>query len=327
MPSHSKLARLQQFTTLASIACALAWLGWHWVESPIVAILGFVAISMGYSIVLAAEFVALRFMGGKGGVPRPTWGELIRAWLDETAVAPLVFCWRQPFRWREVPDHLEVRTDEPIRRGVVFIHGFVCNRGFWTPWLEELRRLGHPFVAVNMEPVFGSIDQYVDVIEDAVERVTRVTGRPPVLVCHSMGGLAARAWMRAKSGDPRVHHVITIGSPHHGTWLGQFSRTRNGRQMRLQSDWLRLLGAPAATHKFTCWYSNCDNIVFPAATAMLEGADNRLVLGAAHVELGYHPRVMADSLAIIAGDAPQRPDARRQASAPAGSSSNAFTRS
>lgn len=306
MPSRSKLARLQQFTTLASIACAVAWLVWHWAESPVVAIVGFGVILMGYSIVLAAEFVALRFMGGKCGVPRPTWGQLLRAWLDETVVAPLVFCWRQPFRWRQVSDHLEPRTGQPPRRGVVFIHGFVCNRGFWTPWLEELRRLDHPFVAVNMEPVFGSIDQYVDVIEDAVERVTRVTGLPPVLVCHSMGGLAARAWMRRKSGDARVHHVITIGSPHHGTWLGQFSRTRNGRQMRLQSDWLSRLGAPAAAHKFTCWYSNCDNIVFPAATATLEGADNRLVRGAAHVKLGYHPTVMADSLGLIAGDGPQR---------------------
>ena len=102
-----------------------------------------------------------------------------------------------------------------------------------------MRRLGHPFVAVDLEPVFGSIDQYVAIIDEAVERITRATGMAPVLVCHSMGGLAARAWLQAKAADSRVHHVITIGSPHHGTWLGRFSRVANGRQMRLDSGWLR----------------------------------------------------------------------------------------
>jgi pimeloyl-ACP methyl ester carboxylesterase len=106
----------------------------------------------------------------------------------------------------------------PARRGAVFIHGFVCNRGFWTPWLKELRARGHSFVAVNLEPVFGSIDEYVPIVEGAVQRVTQATGMAPVLVCHSMGGLAARAWLRAMSADGRVHHVITIGSPSRPGW-------------------------------------------------------------------------------------------------------------
>jgi pimeloyl-ACP methyl ester carboxylesterase len=304
MGSHSKLARLQQFSTLSVAGCALAWLAWQWPQAPVRAGVGFVVICMGYSFFVAIEFVALRFVGGDGSAPRPSWRELARAWLGETAAAATVFCWRQPFRWREVPDHLEAGPAQSMHRGVVFIHGFICNRGFWTPWLKQLRRLGHPFVAVNLEPVFGSIDEYVDIIEEAVVRITRATGVAPVLVCHSMGGLAARAWLQARTADARVHRIITIGSPHHGTWLGRFSHAANGRQMRLHSDWLRQLGAPGAVHKFTCWYSNCDNIVFPAATATLAGADNRLVQGAAHVELGFRPRVMAESMALITGDVP-----------------------
>src|SRR6185369_10614315 len=137
------------------------------------------------------------------------WGELARAWLRETLIAPIVFCWRQPFRWREVPDRYAAGPGQPARRGVVFIHGFVCNRGFWTPWLKELRARGHPFIAVNLEPVFGSIDEYVPIIEQAVRAIIDATGMPPVLVCHSMGGLAARAWLRAMAANARVHHVIT----------------------------------------------------------------------------------------------------------------------
>jgi triacylglycerol esterase/lipase EstA (alpha/beta hydrolase family) len=303
MKQRSALAHLLQASTILLAACAAAWLVWHWQSSRLVAIAGFVAIVMAHSLVLALEFIALKFAGRSDPAPQPGWRDLARAWVAESAAALRVFCWRQPFRWRAVPDQLEPPSEKPVRRGVVLIHGFVCTRGFWNPWMLRLRALGHPFVAVNLEPVFGSIDAYAPVIEDAVQRITHATGLAPVLVCHSMGGLAARAWLRAGSGPARVHHVITIASPHHGTWLAQFSHLQNGSQMRLDGPWIRELsqcGAANSAALFTCWYSNCDNVVFPASTATLEGANNRLVPGSAHVQLAFHPRVMDESLARIA---------------------------
>ncbi|MBI2769357.1 MAG: alpha/beta fold hydrolase [Burkholderiales bacterium] len=303
MREASSLARLQQVTTLGLLACASAWLLFHWSASPLRASAGFLLIVLGYSIFLGLEFIALRFAGRSDPAPRPRWGELARAWAGETLMAPRVFCWRQPFRWNEVPDNLDPAAGLQGRRGVVLVHGFVCNRGFWTPWLQRLQAQKRAFVAVNLEPVFGSIDDYVPLIERAVRQVTAATGMPPVLVCHSMGGLAARGWLRSMQADARVRHVITIGTPHRGTWLGRFSHFSNGRQMHLGSDWLGELGRYASPERhagFTCWYSNCDNIVFPASTATLPGADNRLVLGVAHVDLAFQPLVMDESLALVA---------------------------
>jgi triacylglycerol esterase/lipase EstA (alpha/beta hydrolase family) len=103
-----------------------------------------------------------------------------------------------------------------------------------------------------------------------------------------MGGLALRAWWAADGRDERLHHAITLGSPHHGTWLARFAMTRNARQMQQLSRWLQTL-APRETAarraRFTCFYSHCDNIVFPPSTATLPGADNRHVPGHAHVHL------------------------------------------
>lgn len=303
MMSHrSSLARLQQFTTLALLAGATGWLAWHWNESTSLAWAGAAIIIFGYSGFLALEFVALRFVNRSDPVPQANWSELARAWWGETLQAPRVFCWRQPFRWRAVPDQLG--PAQQGRRGVVFIHGFICNRGFWTPWLKQLKARGHAFAAVNLEPVFGSIDEYVPIIERAVLAVSAATGQAPVLVCHSMGGLAARAWLRARQADARVHRVVTIGSPHHGTWLGQFSHMRNGREMAVGNDWLQALqadGSPARHAAFTCWYSNCDNIVFPTSTATLPGADNRLLRGVAHVDLAFRPEVIASTLELLEG--------------------------
>ena len=300
--TRSSLARLLQALVLALLAVSAAWCAWFWPRSIGLAAAGFLAIALGYSGALAFEFIALRRVNRPDPVPPASRFALARAWLAETMQAPRVFGWRQPFRWNAIPDQVTDGGRSQGRRGVVFIHGFICNRGFWTPWLRQARARGHPFIAVNLEPLFGSIDDYAPTIDHAVTALTAATGLPPLLVCHSMGGVAARAWLRAGANAARVHRVVTIGSPHQGTWLGQFSRMRNGRQMASGSDWLRQLAADCAARAqpgFTCWYSNCDNVVFPSSHATLPGADNRLVTGAAHVELAFHPTVMAQTLALL----------------------------
>ena len=299
------LARLQQFITISLLAGASAWLVFFWKTSPLFALAGSAILAFGYAGFLALEFVALRFVNQGDPVPRPSWKELAGAWLGETLAAPRVFCWRQPFRPSVFPDQLSPLFVMHGRRGVVFVHGFFCNRGFWTPWLKRLQGTGHAYVAVNLEPLFASIDDYAPLIEDAVQRVAAATGRPPLLGCHSMGGLAVRAWLKAMKAEARVHHVVTLGTPHRGTWLARFSRVANGRQMQRASPWQLQLDRdmPPDRHSlFTCWYSNCDNIVFPSSTATLPGADNRLVHGAAHVQLAFLPQVMLATLAMVNGD-------------------------
>lgn len=296
------LASLQRLITLSIIAASFAWLLYFGRSAPLLGCAGFMAIALAYSVFLAIEFILARQVNKGDTVPQPTWRELLAAWLGESLTAPRVFCWRQPFRPNAVPDQLGPPARVRGRRGVVFVHGFFCNRGLWTPWLKRLQGSGRAFVAVNLEPLLGSIDDYAPQIDDAVRRVAEATGQPPLLVCHSMGGLAVRAWLKQMQAEARVHHVVTIGTPHRGTWLARFGQGRNGRQMRLLSHWQAQLdhGMPAGRHAlFTCWYSNCDNIVFPASTATLPGACNRLVRGAAHVQLAFVPRVMQATLALL----------------------------
>jgi triacylglycerol esterase/lipase EstA (alpha/beta hydrolase family) len=313
------LARLQQFTTALLLLAATGWLLARWNRSPVIALLGCALVVLAYTLFLAIEFVALWHFNQADPVPQATPRQLLRAWWGESVTAPRVFCWRQPFRANAEPDYLPGNG----RRGVVLVHGFACNRGLWTPWLTGLRTQGHAFVAVNLEPLFGSIDNYAPAIDAAVEQVRRDTGLAPVLVCHSMGGLAARAWLRwwverHPRAVPAVHHVVTIGTPHGGTWLARFSHVTNGRQMRLASRWTQQLAmdeqAWARQHGIigsgsplglptTCWYSNCDNIVFPASTATLPGADNRLLSGVAHVQMAFSPDILRHSLGLLAADA------------------------
>jgi triacylglycerol lipase len=294
------LARLQRFTTLSLLAAAALWAVFFYRNGhPAWAGVGVVLIVFGYALFLAIEFLLVWRVHGDDRAPKASGAQLLKAWWGETHTAPRIFCWQQPFRSRLVPDHLPAANG---RRGLVLVHGFVCNRGLWNRWMLRLREQDVPFIAVNLEPVFGSISDYAPTIEQAVQRMQGVTGLAPVLVGHSMGGLAIRAWAAAFAGRDRAHRIITIGSPHRGTWLGRFGTSRNAREMALGTDWQRALEANESEghfSNFTCFYSHCDNIVFPASTATLPGADNRHVTGSAHVQLIDQPEVFDEVLTWV----------------------------
>jgi triacylglycerol lipase len=286
---------------LITLGVPLLWwtLGYNLrLSHPIGAVVCFIAPIFVAPVLEALQFAALYYVNRSDPAPRASGADHVRAWWGELCATVLVFNWWQPFRRAAVADNL---TAAHGQRGVVLVHGFFCNRGFWTHWSRRLRRDGRVFVAVDLAPAFGSIDDYVAIIDHAVHQVRNATGLPPVLVGHSMGGLAIRAWLAQirtigpGDADGAVHRVITLGTPHHGTWLGNFSHTVNGSQMQLKSRWLEALEKIEKTRisaKYVCFFSNCDNIVFPVSSATLEGADNRLVRFVGHVDMAHDPAVI-----------------------------------
>ena len=289
-------ARWQKILVLGWLLASAAWLAWAWPRSLALALGGW-AIAASTSLAwLGLQFVLMRRINRRDATPAAGRWALLRAWWLEALTCTWVFGWLQPFAHRQQPDWLPPTPTG--QRGVVLVHGFLCNRGVWLPWLPALRARGHAYVALTLEPAFGSVDDYVAAIDTAMRQVQAATGLPPVLVGHSMGGLAARAWLRTLAQPPaqRVHRILTLGTPHHGTWPARFSHTTNGMQMRLDSPWLQALAASEGAAQralFSCWYSDCDNIVYPTRSATLDGADNHLLHGLGHVHMLYAPQVRA----------------------------------
>ena len=298
------LARLLRVFIVALIALAAGW-AWHFSQrgSPGLAVAGALLILFCHAPVMAVEFALLSWLNRDDPAPQATPVQLLAAWWGEVRMSALVFGWLQPFRSKVWPDLVAARGPPPsTQRGVLLVHGYVCNRGLWNPWLERLHAQGVPCIAVDLEPVFGSIDDYAAIIDAAAARLFAATGQPIVVVAHSMGGLAVRAWLDAHAPGTLVHRVVTIGSPHRGTFLARFGLTRNAVQMRLGGDWHGALATRELAQRelargaalFTCFYGHCDNVVFPASTATLPGADNRHLAACAHVQMAYHPAVFSE---------------------------------
>lgn len=293
----SRLAILIKVCLTLIMGLAIYWASKVWVTSPSLAVLIFVAHLF---LPLALTLCGLLMMRRINRDSPPTWTHAAHAGLSEAWALLRAGLWWQPFRWKKFGENI---PQEPTAI-FVFIHGFVSNRGLWYPWINELQKSRIGFVSVNLEPLFGSIDSYIHEIEAAITRIESTTNIKPILVCHSMGGLAVRKWLVSHTGACcRVAKIVTIGTPHFGTWLGNLSLAQNGQQMKIGSQWLQDLAEeerqqrPEGTYRdFVCWYSNSDNIVMPSCSAELPGADNRRLEGLGHLALVYHFEIIRSTL-------------------------------
>jgi len=237
--------------------------------------------------------------------------DTVHLFMSEFAASMVTSSWTMPFHGfsKRTPEHSQGIA-------VLLVHGYGCNSGYWHAMSKALLQAHVVHHAIDMEPVIGSIDAYALQIHEAVEALCRDTGQQQiVIVAHSMGGLAARAYLR-DYGSARIAKVITLGTPHHGTALAQFGVGINTQQMRwtaseqegLASDWLRQLANdedPQDYRLFVSIYSHHDNIISPQTSSHLDGAKNIEFHAIGHVALGMHPAIHATVIKEIRDTLPR----------------------
>ncbi|MGO4329211.1 esterase/lipase family protein [Cupriavidus sp. 2TAF22] len=298
----------------AALGCAAAlhdWFGWT-LAAGLLGGLVLALLVLGLSVA-AAFAISLRGLGVPAAMRPPLPPALLATRCARLTPARALAChareclavfrmfnWLQPFcsHRRFVPARAP-----GARPPLLLVHGYGCNHAVWLDMQPALAAAGYHCEAIDLEPVFGDIEHYALEVRAAIARIAATTGQAPLLLCHSMGGLAARAAMAGRGAPPPCRGIVTLGTPHHGCALARYGSGFNARQMRCGSAWLRALAmreTPRQRAALVSIFSWHDSIAGPAGSSWLEGAHHVPLAGIGHVSLLRDPRVTQAALGALA---------------------------
>jgi len=228
---------------------------------------------------------------------------MVKAFTIEFVSRLISFNVTQPFVQWVMPHEPMLESDATP---VLLVHGYFCNRGIWATFCARLRNAeSMPIYTYTFSPPFGKIETFAMQLHARIEAICEATGQKKIiLIAHSMGGLVVRKYMLAH-GRARVAHLITIGSPHHGTKLAYFGIGKCAQQMRPNSRWLQALAV--GEHKqlmppTTAIYTINDDVSYPPESSSLAWATNIAVRRVGHVGLLFSAEVAAIVLTLLAPD-------------------------
>jgi len=169
------------------------------------------------------------------------------------------------------------------KRPVLLVHGILGQRHlYWNLFKRRLAADGFRVHDVVLPyALLGDIRIAARVLADKVEATLAGDGADKVdIVCHSAGGLVARYYLTYLRGDRSVRHLVTLGTPHQGTYFAyllQLPFLSITRQTRPGSNLLREISRPGAVPphvRVTSLWSPIDGVVLPPENAVLPGARN-----------------------------------------------------
>ena len=302
------LGRILRISSLLTIALATVLTVWFvdlglspWIAIAIGLLLPFAI----HALPLGVEFITGALIDRR---PTSRLGpvDAVRLWLVESWRSFVVFNIDQPWRasFAEPPI-----VNDPARPAVLLVHGYMCNRASWRRWVLEGLPTDWNVATISLEPVYAPVEEYAESLQIAVQKLRASSGAERVtLVCHSMGGLAARAYLRAK-GHGAVARVITIDTPHHGTVFARFAHGQNSRQMRPACDYVLRLAEEEEAVEFICFASQHDNLVVPRDSQVLDCAEAVWFEKIGHLAMTASDEVLARLIQVV-----QRPRSESLAS-------------
>lgn len=165
---------------------------------------------------------------------------------------------------------------------IILLHGILGQKHlYWNLFKLRLREDDFRYhECILPYAMLGDIRIAAGILKDKVDATLRGDKATKVdLVCHSAGGLVARYYMMYLGGDKKIGHLVTMGSPHQGTYFSYILGVNNilqvAKQTRPGSNFLDEINGPGAVPNhisFTNLWSPLDTIVLPSSNSKLPGS-------------------------------------------------------
>jgi triacylglycerol esterase/lipase EstA (alpha/beta hydrolase family) len=229
-----------------------------------------------------------------------TRGLCVGIWLlvQETACLLLTILLR-PFGWAQskLPT-----TESSARPPIILLHGLFQNRSclFWLQY--RLRAAGYQQVICINTPPWRDMETLTESLTKTVDELRiKLKVEKVVLIGHSMGGMIARNYVQNRGGAAYTQGMITLGAPHHGSKLAPFALSAMGKTLLPGSAFLRQFNSvtwPNETQAVSI-YTRYDNVVLPAESGKMDGAQSIELDGMGHTSLLFHPRSLQAVLGAL----------------------------
>lgn len=184
---------------------------------------------------------------------------------------------------------------------VILVHGTGDTPGVYQEMAYELRGDGWAVFA----PGYGqratrSLQESAHNVGAYIDAVLKETGaEKAIVVGHSQGGLVVRYWMRFHGGAAKVHHLVCLATPNHGTTMGGVisplikSKLAEDLVDSLVKSWFgpagfqQVIGSPfiealnddgdldEEVEGYTCIATRSDSVIQPPETCFLKGENVR----------------------------------------------------
>ncbi|OLZ65430.1 lipase [Streptomyces sp. IMTB 2501] len=193
---------------------------------------------------------------------------------------------------------------------VILVHGYNADPGVWGSFRAALLSSGYrdkdvfawgydTSQSVN-ETLSGRFGAYV-------AQVRAQTGAWKVdIVAHSFGSLVTRWYIKYGGGTATVDHWASLGGPNHGTstawacalWSQACRDMTPGSYVQTQ---LAEGDETPGEVRYGTWWSNCDEVINPDSSVLLNGADNHAAGCLAHNALLTDETVSQQVRAFLRG--------------------------
>jgi triacylglycerol esterase/lipase EstA (alpha/beta hydrolase family) len=202
---------------------------------------------------------------------------------------------------------IEAQPDDG-HRPIIFVHGLGGHPGNFFPMRKFLSLHGRKRTyALALDPaadMSANAERFARFVDEVIRANDLPSGAQVDCVAHSMGGLVVRL---AIDGDTsaRIATLVTLGSPHQGTYAARYGASRNVVDLRPDSAVMRRLAAqlpwpgPPSHPRLVALWSASDVLLLPAEAACTEGAETIEMIGFTHYSYLLHPRGWTQVLSAL----------------------------
>lgn len=165
---------------------------------------------------------------------------------------------------------------------------------FMSGLYKDLKNAGWEVEGINLFPNFASAEEQAQKVKERVEEMKKRLGVSQVnLVVHSFGGLISRYYIQYLGGAATVKNLVTIATPHLGTYVSYLGPGDSASQMRPNSNFLQSLNRDGFAYppvRYTSLWTNLDEIVVPPKNAIMPDSDVRYVPWTGHLTIMFSSR-------------------------------------